>query len=179
MQESRAVQQRELIVRQLEGGAKLHCPMGDFFRKASAGVVAILHGARERDDDTLELIELAVELGDAKLDSHQCQQPGAVDRLDRNVIRARLESALALNVVIPGHQQHHRDLVGGWRLLDCPADLKALHVREHRLAEDEVALVRGKRAQRRRPVAGHDHSIAAALEQCAELSLAGLLVVGH
>ena len=153
--------------------------MGDFFRKAGAGVVAVLHGARERDHDTLELIELAVEPGDSKLNSHQRQQPRAVDWLDGDVVRACLESPLALNLVIPRHQQHHRDLVSGRRLLDCPTDLKSLHVREHRLAKDELALVRGKRAQRRCPVGGRDDAIPPALEQRTQFSMAGLLVVGH
>src|SRR5256885_16661318 len=78
MQKSRAVQQRELVVGQLEGGAKLHCPMGDFLRKAGAGAVAILHGARQRDDDALELIELAVWPARSEADTTPPPKPGAV-----------------------------------------------------------------------------------------------------
>src|SRR5216684_5356170 len=110
--------------------------MGDLLGESGAGVVTILDGARERDDDTLELIELTVEPRNAQLDAHQREQPGVVDRLDGDVVRARLHGALALNLVVPGDQEYHGDVAGGGCLLDRPADLETIHVREPRLAED-------------------------------------------
>src|SRR5438067_6475046 len=79
VQQGGFVKKGELVLGQSNGGAELYRPVSDVLGEPRTAVVAILDRAGQRDNDALELIDLPVQLSDAKLCSHQRLQCGSLD----------------------------------------------------------------------------------------------------
>src|SRR5262249_48663161 len=86
--------------------------------------------------------ELIVQLLDAQQRPHTREQPGLMDRLREEVVRARLEPLDALLTWIEGRDQDHRQHHSGAIAAEFAAHLVAAHLRH-----DDVEAARGRAAR--------------------------------